>query len=101
MSDTTTVDKTEIKTALKRPGKWNVIMHNDDTTPMDLVVQILILIFHYEPEKSIEVMMKIHNEGAAIVGTYTKEIAEEKMSLSKRIATQYGFENFMTTIEKE
>lgn len=100
-TDGLTVDKTSTKPALKRPGKWNVVMHNDETTPMDLVVLILVHVFHYEQENAITAMMKIHNEEAAVVGTYTKEIAEEKQAMSKRIAIRYGYDNFTTTIEEE
>ena len=79
-ADTEVVDKTENKTKLKKPKKWMVIVHNDDVTPMDFVVELLYYVFKLEVQQATELMLKIHNEGQGVAGIYPYEIAEQKYS---------------------
>ena len=62
----------------KRPPMYKVILLNDDYTPMDFVVLILESIFHKEHADALEIMLQIHNKGAAAVGIYTRDVAETK-----------------------
>lgn len=66
------------KPALKRPSMYRVIMLNDDYTPMDFVVEILIAFFAMNEEQATQVMMTVHTQGKAVCGVYTKDIAETK-----------------------
>jgi ATP-dependent Clp protease adaptor protein ClpS len=70
--------RTEVE--ITEPLNYYVIMHNDDTTPMDFVIDVLIEIFHHDNQTAIDLTMKIHEEGKAIVGMYNLEIAEQKVS---------------------
>ena len=70
--------KTITKTELKYPDRFNVIILNDDYTPMDFVTEILKTIFRKSPEDAEAVMLKIHEEGKGVAGTYSHEIAEQK-----------------------
>lgn len=70
--------RTEIE--ITEPLNYYVIMHNDDTTPMDFVIDILIEIFHHDNQTAVDLTMKIHEEGKAIVGMYNLEIAEQKVA---------------------
>jgi len=97
MSDTTTVTNTKIH--IKDPSMWKVILHNDDYTPMDFVVQILIQIFDKDIEEATRLMMLVHESGKANVGLYTKEIAATKVILATRAAEAYGHP-LMTTAEE-
>jgi len=63
---------------LKAPNKYNVIMLNDDVTPMDFVIQILVLIFSKDPENAKDIMLEVHEKGRSIVGSYSYEVAEQK-----------------------
>ena len=60
------------------PERFNVILLNDDYTPMDFVVQLLIEIFNRTIEEARDITMQIHENGRGIAGTYGYEIAEQK-----------------------
>ena len=57
------------------PKRYMVILLNDDITTMDFVVSILIDIFYYELESAINKMLQVHNEGKAVCGVYSYDIA--------------------------
>jgi len=62
----------------KRPSLYKVIMLNDDFTPMDFVVEVLMKFFALNEEKATQVMLTVHTEGKAVCGVYTRDIAETK-----------------------
>ena len=66
------------KPALRRPPLYKVIMHNDDYTPMEFVIQVLESFFSMDREKATQVMLQVHTEGRAVCGIYTRDIAETK-----------------------
>ncbi|GAA6152673.1 ATP-dependent Clp protease adapter ClpS [Pseudoteredinibacter isoporae] len=66
------------KPKLKKPPMYKVIMLNDDYTPMDFVVEVLCNFFRLDPESATRVMLKVHTEGSAVCGVYTRDIAETK-----------------------
>ena len=68
----------KIKQTVKEPSNYNVIMINDDATPMEWVIEILTKIFKHSETTAKNLTLTIHNEGAGIAGTYTYEIAEQK-----------------------
>jgi len=76
---------------LKEPGKFKVIVYNDDVTPVEFVVSLLITIFRHPQSSALELTMKIHNEGSAIVGIYTHEIAEQKGMDATTISRNHGY----------
>ena len=69
---------TSTSTTIDEPGQFHVYLLNDDYTPMDFVTEILKTIFKKSPQDAEAVMMKIHEEGKGIAGTYVHEIAEQK-----------------------
>ena len=73
------------------PSKYNVIFLNDDQTPMDFVTELLILLFKHTKETAEKIMLTVHEEGKAVVGTYTFEIAEQKTTEAIVIARKEGF----------
>jgi ATP-dependent Clp protease adaptor protein ClpS len=75
-SQTQTQSRTD--TEITYPKRYNVIFLNDDYTPMDFVIQLLVEIFNKNIDQAQEITMAIHNEGSAVVGTYSREIAEQK-----------------------
>jgi ATP-dependent Clp protease adaptor protein ClpS len=85
-----TATDTLTKTQLKVPSMWKVLLHNDDYTPMDFVIEILIQVFHKGAEEAHTLTMAVHNQGKANVGLYTKEIAETKVLQVERIAREAG-----------
>ena len=76
---------------IKPPKRYKVILCNDDVTPMDFVVQLLIAIFRQSEQSSVELMLKIHQEGSAVAGVYTFEIAEQKGIDSTNLARANGY----------
>ncbi|MCI6338065.1 ATP-dependent Clp protease adaptor ClpS [Prevotella sp. P2-180] len=76
---------------LKKPSLFNVIMHNDNETTMDFVVTVLMNIYCMTRRDAETTMMKIHNEGSAIVGQYYRDIAETKILLTVNLAKKHNF----------
>ena len=72
------VTKTRPKT--KKPSMYRVLMMNDDYTPMEFVVQVLVGIFNKTPEQATQVMLSVHQSGVGVCGIYTYEVAETKVS---------------------
>lgn len=82
------------------PPRYKVVFMNDDITPMGFVVSVLELFFQYTAEKANQIMLKIHNEGSAVVGTYNYSVAETKKTLTDKLSKQYGFP-LVVKIEKD
>ena len=64
----------------KKPPMNKVILLNDDFTPMEFVVHVLERFFKIGREKAIEIMLDVHQKGLAVVGVYSNEVAETKVS---------------------
>ena len=79
----------EVKPKLKRPPLYKVILLNDDFTPMDFVIEILMDFFNMPEEKATQVMLQIHIQGIGVCGTYSKDVAETKVY----IVNNYSREN--------
>lgn len=72
---------TETFTEVKQPRKYKVILHNDDYTPMEFVVDVLKHFFHLNEETSVQIMLQVHRHGLGICGVFTRDIAETKVVL--------------------
>lgn len=90
----------ENKTKLKEPGKWAVVVHNDDVTPMDFVVELLYYVFKMDLAKATELMLKIHTEGKGVAGIYNYEIAEQKYS-EALVLIRLSNQHLKITLEEE
>jgi ATP-dependent Clp protease adaptor protein ClpS len=75
----------------KTEDLWRVVLHNDDYTPMDFVVDVLERIFDKSPAESYRIMMKVHVEGRGIAGIYTHEVAETKARTTVDDAREAGY----------
>jgi len=64
---------------LKPPKQYKVILINDDFTPMEFVVQVLMMFFGMDHAKATRVMMAVHTKGKGICGVFSHEIAETKV----------------------
>ena len=85
------IEKKSKTTNVKEPGKFKVIVCNDNSTPMEFVIAMLISIFRHDERKAIELTLKIHNEGSAVAGTYTHEVAEQKQADGTNLARMNGW----------
>ena len=86
--DTDVLIDEKVKVVTTEPEKYRVILLNDDVTPMDFVINILVSIFKHTNETAKDLTLKIHKEGSAIVGIYTYEIAEQKGIETTLVARQ-------------
>lgn len=76
---------------IREPHKWAVIFWNDDFTTMDFVVKVLTEVF-LKPRKEAEsIMMKVHEEGQAVVGTYSYDVAASRAIDATKMAREAGF----------
>ena len=64
---------------LAKPPRYKVILMNDDYTPMEFVVSVLINFFHLTSETATRVMLKVHTEGRAVCGVFSRDVAETKV----------------------
>lgn len=69
------------KPKLKPPAMYKVLMLNDDYTPMEFVVEVLQAFFNKSGEEATQIMLDVHNKGAAVCGIFTKDIAETKVAV--------------------
>jgi ATP-dependent Clp protease adaptor protein ClpS len=92
------LEKTRKKT--ERPPLYKVILHNDDYTPMDFVVDLLEKLFSKSPAEAYRVMMSVHTRGAGIAGIYPHEVAETKVHRVHETARAAGHP-LRASLEKE
>ncbi|NLV52772.1 MAG: ATP-dependent Clp protease adaptor ClpS [Bacteroidales bacterium] len=85
---------------IQKPPKYNVIMHNDDETTMEFVVMVLQKVFRRSFDDAERLMLQIHNEGSAIVGTYYLDIAKSKATYTMGLAQLNGYP-LTLTLEEE
>lgn len=76
----------ESKPVLKKPPQYQVVLLNDDYTPMEFVVEVLEVFFGLGREQSTRIMLTVHTEGKATCGIYTRDIAETKAAQVNQFA---------------
>ena len=84
-------EEVETLLALDEPTQYKVLLHNDDYTTMEFVVDILMNVFHKSLEESELIMIEIHRAGKGVCGIFTYEIAETKVHQVKEIAKSSAF----------
>jgi ATP-dependent Clp protease adaptor protein ClpS len=68
----------KIKVVIQEPKRWKVILLNDDSTPMEFVIGVLIEIFKHTQTTAQDIMLQVHETGSGVAGIYSFEIAEAK-----------------------
>ena len=69
-----------LRSKLQPPKMYRVLLLNDDFTPMDFVVDVLMQFFTMDLEKATQVMLHVHTRGRGVCGVFTREIAESKVA---------------------
>lgn len=87
------------RTELKFPSRYNVVFNNDDLTPMDFVIQLLIEVFNKSLDQATAITMSIHTEGKGVAGTYNHELAEQKQGEAQLLSRHNGYP-LKITLEK-
>lgn len=83
--------KSQSKAKLSEPKLYRVILHNDDYTPMEFVVAVLIDIFRKSAPEANHIMLNVHYTGTGVCGTYPFEIAETKIAKVHSRARAEGY----------
>lgn len=70
----------EARPEVVRPPLYQVVLLNDDFTPMDFVIVVLETFFNMERERATQVMLHVHTRGKGVCGVFTREVAETKVT---------------------
>lgn len=88
MSDSAT--RTQPRSATRTPAMYRVLLLNDDYTPMDFVVEVLMRYFKKNELEATQVMLQVHRAGVGVAGVYPFEIAETKVNQVMDAASAEG-----------
>jgi len=91
MEATQTTTNNDMNIVYQRPNKFRVVLHNDNTTPVEFVIELLKNIFGHNEEQAQNITLQVHNEGKGTAGVYYYEIAEQKVAESTMISRTAGF----------
>ncbi|MBW2367833.1 MAG: ATP-dependent Clp protease adapter ClpS [Deltaproteobacteria bacterium] len=83
--------QSRIEDEVREPSMYKVLLHNDDYTTMEFVVEILMTVFNKRFEAATRIMLNVHQQGAGLCGVYPLEIAETKVETVHKLAGENGF----------
>ena len=98
---TTTRTRTKVKTKTERPRLHKVILINDDYTPREFVVMVLMAEFRMSESQAYKVMITAHRRGVCVVAVYTKDVAETKATRATEAGRAKGYPLQFTTEPEE
>ncbi len=81
------------------PPDYRVLLHNDDYTTKEFVVQMLVAVFNKSVEEAAEIMWRAHQSGVGLCGVYPRDVAETKVNVAMEAARESGYP-LMLTIEE-
>ena len=99
-TDGDTLVVTKQKPRTQKPKLWRVVLHNDDFTTMEFVIEVLTTVFHKDVAEAYDLMMQVHRAGACVAGVYTREVAETKVDTVEQMAKASEFP-FLATMEPD
>jgi len=76
---------------VEKPRRFKVLLHNDDYTSMDFVVEILEGVFRKSRADAVDIMLNVHQRGHGLAGVYIKAVAEQKIDATHARAQEQGF----------
>jgi ATP-dependent Clp protease adaptor protein ClpS len=83
--------RAEDTTEVNEPPQFRVLLHNDNYTTMDFVVQILEVVFGKPPAEAMQIMLSVHRKGIGVCGVYTSEVAETKVAMVHHLAREHNY----------
>src|ERR1700753_972756 len=92
--------RSETERKHKKPSLYKVLLHNDDYTTREFVVEVLRSIFHKPEPDAVRIMLHVHQNGVGVAGVYTFEVAEMKVRQGEALAREHEFP-LMLSIEPE
>ncbi len=100
-AETLTPPRTQAKPKTERPPLYKVILLNDDFTPREFVVKVLMGVFRLSESEAEVVMLTAHQKGACVVAVYTREVAETKAEQGTAAGRRKGYPLAFTTEREE
>ena len=97
-SGTAVVTKPVVRT--RKPSMYKVLLHNDDFTPMEFVVQLIEQVFNKSQEEATAIMLDVHRKGIGVCGVYPYDIAETKSRLVRDTAKENEYP-LQSSVEKD
>jgi ATP-dependent Clp protease adaptor protein ClpS len=85
------VTESETRDELKRPSLYKVLMHNDNYTTREFVVEVLRSVFHHTETTATRIMLHVHHQGVGVAGVYPFEVAETKARKTEELAREHDF----------
>lgn len=85
---------------LAKPRLWKVLLHNDDYTTRDFVVEILQQVFRKSEAEAVTIMLHVHQKGVGVAGVYPYDVAETKVETVRALARKREFP-LLCTMEPE
>lgn len=82
---------TQTSTKITEPGMFEVIILNDDVTPVEFVIALLMTVFGHSQDYATDLTYKIHHDGSAVAGVYNYEISEQKGFEAIDMSRAHGF----------
>lgn len=95
-----TEESVKTRITVVEPPLYRVLIHNDDYTAMDFVVDVLMMVFKKSETEATHIMLNVHRKGIGICGVYTHEVAETKVATVHSLAAENGYP-LKCTMEKE
>ena len=92
--------KEKVVIEIKEPTKYNVIIHNDDYTSMEFVVQVLVGVFKKQVVEATKIMFDVHKKGRGIAGIYSYDVGITKIVQAMEMCEESGFP-LKLTLEEE
>ena len=81
---------TQERVKIKRPDMYKIVLLNDDYTPREFVVWVLIKVFYKTEHESLRIMLDAHTKGKSMIGVYTHDVARTKVTQVDKLAEQNG-----------
>lgn len=79
------------KTKIVEPKNWKVLFLNDDVTPMDFVISLLMEVFKHSSQTAYDITMQVHETGSGVAGVFSFEIAEAKVAEATTLSRANGY----------
>ncbi|MAM84943.1 MAG: ATP-dependent Clp protease adaptor ClpS [Acidobacteria bacterium] len=80
-----------VRSVTKEPTRYRVLLHNDDYTTMEFVVDVLESVFQKSPAEAYRIMMQVHTQHQGVCGVYPYDVAETKAHSVGELARREGF----------
>lgn len=90
----------KVKSEIQEPKRYKILFLNDDQTPMEFVIELLVKVLHHKENIARDLTLEIHNSGSAVVGVFPFEIAEQKGLECTQLSRENGFP-LQITVEEE